>query len=129
CQKRRVLGSGECTLREICRNQDCADSEPFATCFASSFRFPGDRARRGADDSFRRAPKQETLEATTSSRRKHDQIGMNLAGQKNDLLVRLPATYVAILWTKRRRMFLVNSCQFLVKPFDRLGCLEKAMVS
>ena len=39
----------------------------------------------------------------------------------DNLLVSAPAANVAILRTKSRHMFAMNTRQFLVKPFDRLG--------
>ena len=45
----------------------------------------------------------------------------------DDLLVRSTTAYVAILRTKCRNMFVMNTRQFLIKPFDRLGCLEEEM--
>ena len=69
CQKRGVFRSGERTLREICGNQDGADRECFALRFRFLFSFPCNkyRARRVADDSFRRAPEQKMLQSAMSS--------------------------------------------------------------
>ena len=91
--------------------------------FALCFRFRATSTGHGALRTTRSAvlPSKKMLQSAVSSRRKHDQIGINFAGQTDNLLVRLPATYVAILRTKCRHMFLVNSCQFLVKPFNRFG--------
>ena len=91
CQKRGVFRPGERTLREICRNQDGADGECFAVRFRFLFSFPCNkyRARRVANDSFRRAPEQKMLQAAMSSRRKRNQIGINLAGQTDNLLVQV----------------------------------------
>ena len=61
------------------------------------------------------------LQSAMASRRKRNQIGIDLAGQTDDLLVRLAGAYMAILRTKCRHMFAMNTGQFLVKPFDRLG--------
>ena len=123
CQKRRVFRRGERTLREICWNQDGADGECFAVGFRFLFSFPRNkyRARRVANDSFRRAPEQKMLESAVSSRRKRNQIRIDLAGQMDDLLERASTAGVAILRTKSRYVFAMNTGQLLVKPFDRLG--------
>ena len=89
--------------------------------FLFSFPCNKNRARCAADDSFRRAPEQKMLQAAMSSRRKGDQIGINLAGQTDNLLVRSATANVAILRTKCRHVFSMNTSQFLVKAFDRLG--------
>ena len=114
---------GECTLREIYRNQDGTDSECFGARFRSSFPLPRDkhRARGAADDSFRCAPQEKMLQAAMATRRKDDQIGSNLAGQTDNLLVRPATANVTILRTKRLHTFSMNASQFLVKTFDRLG--------
>ena len=69
CQKRGVFRPGERTLREICGNQDGADGECFAVRFRFLFSFSCNkyRARRAANDSFRRAPKQKMLQAAMAS--------------------------------------------------------------
>ena len=89
--------------------------------FLFSFSCNKNRARCAADHSFGRAPEQKMLQSAMSARRKDDQIGINLAGQTDNLLVWSPATYEAILRTKCRHMFAMNTGQFLVKAFDRFG--------